>query len=166
MRHLISLGYNRNSSHQISCRAPPNTAASLGRNWLFCGGEWRRPRTRQIRRGPCIRQILKWQWQAFKHLKSLLANVAICCPGLEKEGQESKISLPCWAVLTSLPVFLSGLWVSPLLLFSAKDQFEKERHDVGSWYIPAREWDLTLLFLFFLVCCCHSKSAGYEQFGH
>ena len=37
---------------------------------------------------------------------------------LEKEGQESKISLPCKAVLTSLSVFLSGLL--PLLLFSAK----------------------------------------------
>ena len=41
-------------------------------------------------------------------------------PGLEKERQESKILLPCWAVLTSLPVFLSSLWASPLLLFSAQ----------------------------------------------
>ena len=39
---------------------------------------------------------------------------------LEKEGQESKILLPCWAVLTSLSVFLSGLWASPPLLFSAQ----------------------------------------------
>ena len=45
---------------------------------------------------------------------------------LEKEGQESKISLPCWAVLTSLPVFLSGLWASPLL----KNRLEKERYEV------------------------------------
>ena len=60
--------------------------------------------------------------------------------GPEYPGQESKISLPCWAVLTSLPVFLASLWASPLLLFSAKDQFEKERHEVQrSWYIPARE---------------------------
>ena len=66
--------------------------------------------------------------------------VCTCNAGLEKEGQESKISLPCWAVLTSLPVFLSGLWASPLLLFSTKDQFEKERPEVQvSCYIPARE---------------------------
>ena len=44
---------------------------------------------------------------------------------LEKEGQESKILLPCWAVLTSLSVFLSGLWALPLLLFSAKNWLEK-----------------------------------------
>ena len=50
------------------------------------------------------------------------------------------------AVLTSLPVFLSSLWASPLLLFCAKDQFEKERHEVQrSWYIPVREWGLTIL---------------------
>ena len=40
--------------------------------------------------------------------------------GPEYPGQESKISLPCWAVLTSLPVFLSSLWASPPLLFSAQ----------------------------------------------
>ena len=41
-------------------------------------------------------------------------------PELEKEGQESKISRPCWAVLTRISVFLSGLWVSFLLLFIAQ----------------------------------------------
>ena len=68
-------------------------------------------------------------------------------PELEKEGQESKILLPCWAVLTSLSVFLSSLWASPLLLFSAKEQFEKERHEVVHPSKGARSYSAVPLFL-------------------
>ena len=50
----------------------------------------------------------------------LIFRESVASPELEKEGQQGKISLPCWAVLTSLSVFLSGLWASPLLLFSAQ----------------------------------------------
>ena len=76
----------------------------------------------------------------FGLVSNVIAVVVLLRSEMEKEGQQSKISLPCWAVLTSLPVSLSSLWASPLLLFSAKDQFEKERHEVQrSWYIPARE---------------------------
>ena len=58
--------YHHNVSHRISCRALPNTATSWGRNWLFCGGGWCRPRRRQIRKGPCFRQLLKRQYANFR----------------------------------------------------------------------------------------------------
>ena len=67
-------------------------------------------------------------------------------PDLEKEGQESRISLPCWAVLTSLSVFLSGLWASPLLLFSAqKLAWKRETWSAGLLQCVR---DLTLLSFF------------------
>ena len=56
------------------------------------------------------------------HLDFSQATQSVSCsePEIEKEGQKSKISRNCWAVLTSLSVFLPGLWASPLLLFSAR----------------------------------------------
>ena len=53
----------------------------------------------------------------------------------------------CWVVLTSLSVCLSSLWASPLLLFSAKDQFEKERHEVVHPSKGERSYSAVPLFL-------------------
>ena len=42
------------------------------------------------------------------------------CAGVLTQDSESNISAHCWDVLKVEPVFLSSLWASPPLLFSAE----------------------------------------------
>ena len=84
-------------------------------------------------------------------------NMLLACSsaGLEKSGQQSKISRRCWAVLTSLSVFLSGLWASPLLLFSTKKTGLKKR-DMKCWVVAmcnggARSYSAVPIFLTLLL---------------
>ena len=64
---------------------------------------------------------------------------------LEKEGPESKISLPCSAVLTSLPVRFVGVASPPVQC--SKTGLEKR--DMKCWVVAmcARSYSLVPLFL-------------------
>ena len=114
--------------------------------------------TRNVYLALAFSQISSIHKGALKFITSLSSvasssSMIILKSEIEKEGQQSKISLPFWAVLTSLPVFLSSLWASPLL-FSAKDQFEKERHEVLG-YCNVREilYSPVPLFLCLMFTC-------------
>ena len=71
----------------------------------------------------------------------------VSTPELEKEGQESKMSLPCWAVLTSLPVWFVGVASPPVQC--SKLAWKRETWSAGLLQCAR---DLTLLSLFFYVC--------------